>query len=111
MRSPAAGTTELLSLALTLNLPSCHVFLNALLSYSLFKAVVLQMQCCRFASPSPSRLGQRTERVMSASVRMRTLRLWAAIFLFVPLFTAIRMEVVEGKEESRQQFQREVARL
>ena len=37
MRSSAAVTTELLSLALTLNLPSCHVFLSALLSYSLFK--------------------------------------------------------------------------
>ena len=40
MRSSAAGTTELLLLALTLNLPSCHVFLSALLSYSLFKGAV-----------------------------------------------------------------------
>ena len=39
MRSSAAGTTELLSLALTLNFPSCHVFLSALLSYSLFKGL------------------------------------------------------------------------
>ena len=40
MRSSTAGTTELLSLSLTLNLPSCHIFLSALLSYSLFKGVV-----------------------------------------------------------------------
>ena len=39
MRSSVAGTTELLSLALTLNLPSCHVFLSALLYYSLFKEI------------------------------------------------------------------------
>ena len=37
MRSSDAGTTELLLLALTLNLPSCNIFPSALLSYSLFK--------------------------------------------------------------------------
>ena len=45
MRSSGAGTTELLSLALTLNLPSCHVFLSALLSYSLFKRLVIIYDC------------------------------------------------------------------
>ena len=42
MRSSAAGTTELLSLALTLNLPSCHIFLSDLLSYSLFEGAGFQ---------------------------------------------------------------------
>ena len=31
------GPLRPMSLAFTLNLPSCHIFLNAILSYSLFK--------------------------------------------------------------------------